>query len=527
MIGRRAGSTVLATSLALVGALLVVAAPSGASTAASDPTRVLVVGDSVAQGSAGDWTWRYRLWEHLVDVGADVDLVGPRTDVYDNVTSTFGAETYADSHFDRDHAARWGMTLAFPDDPLADLVATYGPDVVVETRGLNDFVFLHVAPEDAVALVEREIVAAREVDPEVDVVLALLPQTWYDRATEGSITAFNAMLTQLATSLDSPAARVVAAASGSGFVENLDTWDPAHLSARGEVRFAAAVADALAQLGVGAAYPRPLGTVVNGHWASARVSASAGDGTVALSWVSGPGVAYEWVWQRDLTAREPWIRLPVAQASGSWTASGLVNGHVYAYRLQAAKGVIVAADYSAEVRARPSPPVPGAITRLRVRSRDHGLRLSWDAAGGATSYRVVWSGAGRTRSRSVTGSPLVLRGLRAGTPYDVQVAARNLNPVPGPVARAVGVPAGPRPGAPAQVRAEVHGDRVRLSWARVRHATRYVVAVRDEGAWRSVSRVHRTVATLRGLGPGRQRLRVRAEHQAVGGPWSSVWVRVG
>ncbi|MFC7503453.1 hypothetical protein, partial [Nocardioides sp. GCM10030258] len=38
-----------------------------------DVVRVLIVGDSVTQGSSGDWTWRYRLWRHLQDAGLAVD----------------------------------------------------------------------------------------------------------------------------------------------------------------------------------------------------------------------------------------------------------------------------------------------------------------------------------------------------------------------------------------------------------------------------------------------------------------------
>lgn len=31
------------------------------------PISVMVVGDSITQGSEGDWTWRYRLWEWFKD----------------------------------------------------------------------------------------------------------------------------------------------------------------------------------------------------------------------------------------------------------------------------------------------------------------------------------------------------------------------------------------------------------------------------------------------------------------------------
>ena len=41
------------------------------------PIRIMVVGDFISQGYAGDYTWRYRLWEWLRAGAVDVDFVGP------------------------------------------------------------------------------------------------------------------------------------------------------------------------------------------------------------------------------------------------------------------------------------------------------------------------------------------------------------------------------------------------------------------------------------------------------------------
>ncbi|WP_182526413.1 hypothetical protein [Nocardioides dongkuii] len=388
---RRAAHALAATVLAATG--LAYVAPPLASAATSqpppEPVRVLLVGDSVTQGSAGDWTWRYRLWQHLESVGAGVDLVGPRTDLYDNVADQHGSTAYADPGFDRDHAARWGMLLREPDVPLGELVETYRPDVVVEARGLNDFVWVGASAPETLDLVEDEVAEARAVDPDVDVVLTRLPQTWYDESAGGAITAYNAGLGDLAADLDTPQSRVVATATGSGFVQGEDTWDPAHLSAQGEVTMAAAVADALAAVEVGAPYPRPLPVVRNGHWTPASLSATAGDGVARLRWTSGPGVAREWVWVRDLTARREWTRLSAPVPGPAWTAGGLVDGHTYAFRLQGLKGSIAADRYSNTVRMAPVPPVPEAPARLRAALGKRSVRLSWGPARHATSY-AVW-----------------------------------------------------------------------------------------------------------------------------------------
>ena len=83
--GRRRGFAALSylTGLGLVAAGVTV--PSAAGAEDVDPVRILLVGDSVTQGSAGDWTWRYRLWKHFDAAGVAVDFVGPRNDLYDNV----------------------------------------------------------------------------------------------------------------------------------------------------------------------------------------------------------------------------------------------------------------------------------------------------------------------------------------------------------------------------------------------------------------------------------------------------------
>ena len=80
------------------------------SSSAVEPGRVLILGDSVARGAEGDWTWRYRLWKRLqATAAAPVDFVGPRDDLYDYLTKGFGNHEYVDPGFDADHASRAGL----------------------------------------------------------------------------------------------------------------------------------------------------------------------------------------------------------------------------------------------------------------------------------------------------------------------------------------------------------------------------------------------------------------------------------
>lgn len=397
--------------LATVVALLVVppagaAAPLAPAPADEAPLRVLVVGDSVTQGSAGDWTWRYRLWQHLTAGGRAVDLVGPRDDLFDNVAGVHGSTAYADPAFDRDHASRWGMTLAFmgEDWPVAELVRDYRPDVVVEMLGVNDLNFLtHSATRVADDL--RTFVGdVRGVDPGVDVVLGHLTQTWFDEVPE-----LNTRIDALAGELDTPGARVAVAATDVGFEQRVDTWDPAHANARGEVRIAAAFVDALAGLGLTTPYPRPLPQPVPGP-AAPTVAGVARDGAARLAWTRVPGATDDEAQVRDVSAGGPWVDVPAQGDPVSRDLTGLVNGHTYAARVRSVKGW-AAGGWSPEVRVRPLPPRPGAVRLTSVTSpwRDR-VKVVGAAVPRATSYRLQVARVGSCSPRVAAGARYAARG---------------------------------------------------------------------------------------------------------------------
>ena len=394
---------------------------TASSAAAADPVRVLLVGDSITQGSAGDWTWRYRLWQHLTSHGVAVDLVGPREDLWDNLAEGPGSTAYVDPAFDRDHAARWGMTMAYPDVPIATLVTDYRPDVVVEMLGAADLQYLDATPDQLEAVTRAFVADVHSADPDTDVVLATVPKPWLPAAAE-----FNLRVEDLAAELDTPAARVVPADVAAGLDRVQDTWDDAHLNAWGEVRTAAAVADSLAVLGVGPPADRPLGLPARGPRLRALPAAQVGDGSVRLSWTRSPGTTATEVWMQDTTAGAPWTRLGIASwRQTTWQADGLVNGHAIAFRLVPVKGLWAAeADAWSEVSGLvPSPGQPDRVTHLRLAPRRTAVLVRWDPAAWAESYVVWWRRAGHPRWHQVpaTGTGWLLRDLRPGVRYAVAV----------------------------------------------------------------------------------------------------------
>lgn len=287
----------------MLAALVCVPARSPAAVA-PEPTRVLLVGDSGTIGSTGDWTWRYRLWKHLEATGpGQVDLVGPRTDLYDRATATYGHADYVDPAFDRDHAAGWGTGATFPLYPVRELVADHQADTVVEMLGLNDLDLLPLTPEQIAEEVRGLVTEAREANPAVDVVLGEVAQSWVAGAPE-----LNALLHDIASDLDTSQARVVVAETADGFWRRRDTYDDSHPNARGEVKIAAAVADALAETGLGAAVARPLPSVPVGPRIPVVLRGQVRDGKVLLRWSPSPGADSYRVLVRRPARHEDWRR---------------------------------------------------------------------------------------------------------------------------------------------------------------------------------------------------------------------------
>jgi hypothetical protein len=368
------------------------ATPSGSSAASGDPVRILVVGDSMTQGSSGDWTWRYRLSQHLTGHGVSFDLVGPRDDLWEYVEAHDGSQAYVDPGFDRDHAARWGMHLASMDQAppvgigysISQLVDEFHPDVVVEMLGVNDLAFGGKTPDQLAGLLQDFVDEARTADPSVALVMARIPQPW-----RSDVRAFNPLLDDLAEDLDTAASPVVVADTDTDY-SLADSFDSAHPNARGELKIASAVEDALAQLGVGPVADRPIPQVPLGPRIPPVLSASGGLRQAQLSWVRSPGSHQSEVWARDATAGGDWHLVLEHQTELGATVDGLAGWH----RIQ-----LQTAPYKGTQRAQPdawsnvvevevlddhlaAPAASAAATPDGV------VTVRWTPVPGATSYVV-------------------------------------------------------------------------------------------------------------------------------------------
>jgi hypothetical protein len=301
------------------------------------PTKIMIVGDSITQGSAGDFTWRYFLDRQLRTAGARFDLVGTRDDLFDNIESVQGSQAYADRDFDRDHDAVWGGSLQEAQGHIREHVLAAQPNVLLVLLGTNDLTFFTDAPQSEQNL--RVLIGnARAANDQLSFVLGrVLPKRGADAAFVAAASNLNTRLSTVATELGSARSPIAIARTDEGYDTTLDSFDGVHPNASGEQRIAAAFSDALsAALHLGALVPRPLPAVPIGPQTIPTLQVVALDRAATLSWTTAPGATGYYIWMRNATQGESSARLPFAVKS-PWTATQLSNGTSYEFRVQPTK----------------------------------------------------------------------------------------------------------------------------------------------------------------------------------------------
>lgn len=355
-------------------------------------TRLMVVGDSISQGSAGDYTWRFQLGRHLERAGANVDFVGDRTWLFDATASNERSMAYADWSVDADHHALWGRPVNAEKQTIRAAVAAHQPDVITVLLGTNDFAWLGRTPAQVASDMETLVHEARRGRNDVDIVIGHMltkADLWGgSRQLVAESQDYNARLDSLARRLDVWGARVVTAKTEEGWDPFAHTWDGTHPNSTGEVRIAAKMADALARIGVG----EPYGSVpLRVQWPAEgwRPELTPGNGKMTLRWPSVPGANAYYVQRDALHASGGFEPLPFAVTGNSWTDQGLVPGEIYAYRMVPLKGTMVGLPGQA-AQAMAGGVRPGQATGLTVTPSSDGrsATLRWSAVPNASGYYI-------------------------------------------------------------------------------------------------------------------------------------------
>ncbi|MDW4909994.1 GDSL-type esterase/lipase family protein [Streptomyces sp. ADMS] len=210
--------------------------------------RLMPVGDSMTIGSAGEHTWRYRLWQHLRETyGGPFRIVGPREALYDKATDTADSYEYADPDFPRAHLAGWGEGWHHMTPLIADAVRAHKPDVLLVSLGLIDLGF-YTDAEQTAEKARTFIAEARRSNPRI--AIALLPVIPNVRAESdppfgAEVTLFNELLAKTAANLDEPRSPLLLTSPPPSYDVNHDTYDGTHPNAKGEHKIAGAFADSL------------------------------------------------------------------------------------------------------------------------------------------------------------------------------------------------------------------------------------------------------------------------------------------
>ncbi|MFH8286156.1 SGNH/GDSL hydrolase family protein [Streptomyces antibioticus] len=220
--------------------------------------RFMPVGDSMTIGSAGEHTWRYRMWRHLcATYGGPCALVGPRETLYDKATDAPTSYAYAEPGFPRAHLAGWGEGWLHMAPLIRAAVREHRADVLLVSLGLIDLGF-YTNAEQTAENVRAFTAEARAANPGVRMVwLPVIPNV---RAADdppfgAEVTAFNERLAKAAADLDTPASPILLASVPDTWDLHTDTYDGTHPNASGEHKLAAAFATAMHQgWGVGGEY---------------------------------------------------------------------------------------------------------------------------------------------------------------------------------------------------------------------------------------------------------------------------------
>ncbi len=220
--------------------------------------RFMCVGDSMTIGSAGEHTWRYRLWQHLRDAyDRPFTFVGPREALHDPSADAPTSYAYAEPDFPRAHLAGWGEGWRHMTPLIAEAVRSCRADVLLVSLGLIDLGF-YTNAEQTADNVRAFVAEARSAGPRVRVaVMPVLPniRAEADEPFAGQVAHFNDLLAKTLADLDDPRSPLLLVPRPVSYDFRTDTYDGTHPNESGEHRVAGAFADAMHRAWkVGAAY---------------------------------------------------------------------------------------------------------------------------------------------------------------------------------------------------------------------------------------------------------------------------------
>ena len=185
--------------------------------------KIMPLGDSITESTAGMPTYRYFLWHLAQSEGYRIDFVGSMRGAHDGPPSN--------TDFDMDHEGHWGWRA---DEVLARLpewAATASPDIVLLHIGHNDLCQgqpLDSTVNDLSAIFD----VLRATNPRVSILLAQnIASLWPCHA---QMPEFIARLPALAAAKSTAESPISVVDQHTGFDPATMTWDGQHPNEQGE-----------------------------------------------------------------------------------------------------------------------------------------------------------------------------------------------------------------------------------------------------------------------------------------------------
>ncbi|WP_017585086.1 SGNH/GDSL hydrolase family protein [Nocardiopsis ganjiahuensis] len=355
--------------------------------------RIMVVGDSSTQGSSGDHTWRYHLWSHLTEQDVEFDFVGPDDDLYSLDGQEPGDHSYAVPDFDTDHAARWGASAQDLSSDIARVAAEHEPQYLLLQAGTED-ILSGGSADHALDGIAETVSTVRVVLDGARFVVGELPDVEGsddDGRVNAEIERFNMGLVDLAGQLSSETSPVVVAQVAKEYTPAYDNWDATNPNVRGELKIAAAFADALAEpLGVGEGFPRPLPELSAGPLTAPEPDYEETDEGLRLSWENVPGATDYRVEQRRVAPAPDEASVIPAEVESDGDerflmVESLFSGARYEFVVRPLKGRDKGTESEPLQMVWDGEPPPGPAW---VRVQDGGAQVSWEDVEEAGHYEV-------------------------------------------------------------------------------------------------------------------------------------------
>ena len=214
------------------------------------------LGNSITQGNMEHPSYRYRLWQKLIDAEVDFEFVGSHSE---NQGGTPSLPAYKGKTYSNVNEGHWGWSAdqilnGNREQPnkgeLRKWLKQYKPDIVLMHLGTNDM-FRNHDLEETVAELREVVRQIRAEAPQVTIMMAkLIPA--YSQATgeqaANNIKRLNERIPLLVQELNNLQSPVILVDQNTGFdpTTGVDTWDGIHPNASGEEKMAQVWFEALA-----------------------------------------------------------------------------------------------------------------------------------------------------------------------------------------------------------------------------------------------------------------------------------------